>query len=158
MQPPQNIEPDSPPGVTLRALDDFTSLRTNIFDKVKTNMQKAFPISHGDVRIELHDVDYEELDDVPISKQKQMMLENRYITKKLRGTVKLFDNKSNNLIEEKRLSLLRVPYLTERGTFVHNGSEYSSISQARLLPGVYTRRQSNGGLESHFVVLGDCFP
>lgn len=146
------MEPDSPPGVTLRALDDFTSLRTNIFDKVKTNMQKAFPISHGDVRIELHDVDYEELDDVPISKQKQMMLENRYITKKLRGTVKLFDNKSNNLIEEKRLSLLRVPYLTERGTFVHNGSEYSSISQARLLPGVYTRRQSNGGLESHFVV------
>lgn len=106
----------------------------------------------GAVRLELHDVDYDNTDDVPISEQKKNLLENKYITKKLRGTVKLFDNDTNQLLEEKRLSLMRVPYLTNRGTFIHGGNEYATIMQARLLPGVYTRRQANGELETQFNV------
>lgn len=143
-------EAEIPKGVTLRDFDDFSTLRTNIFDGVKKAMIKAFPVNYGPVRMELHDVDYDNLDPVPIHAQKKTILENKYLTKKLRGTVKLFDNATDQLLEEKRLSLLRVPYLTSRGTFLHGGNEYVTNMQSRLLPGVYTRRQANGELETMF--------
>lgn len=150
MQKP--IEAELPKNVTLRDFDDFSTLRGDIFNNVKTAMTKAFPLNYGAVRLELHDVDYDNIDDVPISEQKKHLLENKYITKKLRGTVKLFDNDTNQMLEEKRLSLMRVPYLTNRGTFIHGGNEYATIMQSRLLPGVYTRRQANGELETQFNV------
>jgi DNA-directed RNA polymerase beta subunit len=43
---------------------------------------------------------------------------------------------------------MRVPYLTERGTFIHNGNEHVTVAQARLMPGIYTRRKASGELES----------
>lgn len=150
----QQMEPDEelPKGVALRDFDDFTTLRSQIFNGVKNAMAKSFPVKYGNVRLELHDVDYDNLDDVPISEQKKNLLENKYITKKLRGTLKLFDNTTDELLEEKRLSLMKVPYLTNRGTFIHGGNEYATIMQSRLLPGVYTRRQANGELETQFNV------
>ena len=149
-----NIEPEEelPKGVILRDFDDFTTLRNQIFDGVKNSMIRSFPAEYGNVRMELHDVDYDELEDVPVSQQKKNLLENKYITKKLRGTIKLFDKTNDQLLEEKRLSLMKVPYLTNRGTFIHGGNEYASIMQSRLLPGVYTRRQANGELETQFNV------
>jgi DNA-directed RNA polymerase beta subunit len=150
----QNIEPEEelPKGVILRDFDDFTTLRNQIFDGVKNSMIKSFPVNYGSVRMELHDVDYDDRDDVPVSEQKKNLLENKYITKKLRGTIKLFDTTNDQLLEEKRISLMKVPYLTNRGTFIHGGNEYASIMQSRLLPGVYTRRQANGELETQFNV------
>jgi DNA-directed RNA polymerase beta subunit len=44
---------------------------------------------------------------------------------------------------------MRVPYLTQRSTVIHNGSEYSIINQARLDPGIYSRRKENGDIEAH---------
>ena len=150
----KNIEPEEelPKGVILRDFDDFTTLRNQIFDGVKNSMIKSFPVNYGSVRMELHDVDYDDRDDVPVSEQKKNLLENKYITKKLRGTIKLFDTTNDQLLEEKRISLMKVPYLTNRGTFIHGGNEYASIMQSRLLPGVYTRRQANGELETQFNV------
>lgn len=149
---PQEDPEDTPQGVTLRDFDDFNTLRGQIFDGVRKSMMKSFPVNYGNVRIELGDVDYDEVEDIPISQQKKMLLENKYATKKLRGTLKLFDNTNDQLIEEKRISLMRVPYLTNRGTFIHGGNEYASIMQSRLLPGVFTRRQANGELETQFNV------
>jgi DNA-directed RNA polymerase beta subunit len=45
---------------------------------------------------------------------------------------------------------MKVPYLSNHGTFIHNGSEISTISQSRLQPGVYHRKKSSGELEAHF--------
>lgn len=50
------------------------------------------------------------------------------------------------------MTLMKVPVLTQRGTFIHNGSEYTTMNQARLLPGIFTRRKATGELESHFNV------
>lgn len=152
MQTQNEPEEELPKGVILRDFDDFTTLRNQIFDGVKNSMIKSFPAEYGNVRMELHDVDYDELEDVPVSQQKKNLLENKYITKKLRGTIKLFDKTTDQMLEEKRLSLMKVPYLTNRGTFIHGGNEYASIMQSRLLPGVYTRRQANGELETQFNV------
>jgi DNA-directed RNA polymerase beta subunit len=61
-------------------------------------------------------------------------------------------DKEGNVIEEKKLTLMKVPYLTERGTFIRGGNEYVTVNQLRLLPGPFTRRQQNGILETQFNV------
>jgi DNA-directed RNA polymerase subunit beta len=51
------------------------------------------------------------------------------------------------------MTLANVPYYTNRGTFVQNGSDYSLSNQLRVRPGVYTRQKENGELEAHINVL-----
>ena len=85
--------------------------------------------------------------------QDEALLSDRLLSRRLRGTVRLVDDETNEVIDErKNLTLARVPYLTERGTFIDNGSEFAPVMQSRLLPGAYTRRRDNGELETHFNV------
>ena len=141
-----------PNGVTLRDPEDFTSLRNNIYNGMHDEVKASFPQTYGGVRMELHDTGYEDPEDFDIDTQKQALMQNKTLGRRLRGTVKLFDDKTGDQLDEKRMTLMKVPYLTERGTFVNNGSEYTSMSQMRLLPGPYTRRKANGDHEAHFNV------
>jgi hypothetical protein len=137
-------------GVKLRDPEDFDSLRSDIFDGVKQEVISAFPKSYGGVRLEVDDVDYEGDDDWDFAAQRNALLNDDFLAKKLKGTVRLFDEATGDLIEERRQSLMRVPWLTQRGTFIHKGNEYSTINQNRLVPGPYTRRTESGMLETHF--------
>lgn len=141
-----------PEGVELYDFEDHKTHRGLIFDGLKDEMIKNFPMSHNGTRLDLADVDYADIDEPDFAAQKQSILENKYITRRLRGTVTLTDEATGDKLDEKNVTLMRVPYLTERGTFIHGGNEYASISQSRLLPGAYTRRQSNGELETQFNV------
>ncbi|MFA5572927.1 MAG: hypothetical protein WDA42_07445, partial [Candidatus Bathyarchaeia archaeon] len=49
----------------------------------------------------------------------------------------------------KRTTLTKVPYMTSRGTFILDGTEYIISSQQRLLPGIFTRQRDTGEIESH---------
>lgn len=146
-QDSQDIMPD---GVELRDPEDFNSLRSATFNSVKDAFQSKFPHSYGGVRIEVENLDYENPKDYNFKDQKDALLKNRFLSWRLRGDLKLYDEKTNELLDEKRTTLMRVPYLTERGTTIHNGNEYVTLTQARLLPGVYTRRRTTGEIESHF--------
>jgi len=132
----------------LRDWDDFDSKRRDIYDDVKDEMIRAFPISHSGVRMELADVDYDDPEYLDMATQKKAIMEDKNLSRRLRGTVNLFDEATNETLDSKRISLLRVPFLTDRGTFIRGGNELSSISQFRLLPGAYTRRQENGEVET----------
>ena len=48
---------------------------------------------------------------------------------------------------------MTVPHLTQRGTFINKGTEYTLKNQQRLLPGVYTRIRDNGEIESHANIM-----
>lgn len=141
-----------PEGVDLYDFEDHDTHRKLIFDNVKNELSKSFPQSYNGVRVELNDVDYADNEDPDLTTQKKALLENKYLTKRLRGRVSLYDENTGDLLDEKSVTLMQVPYLTERGTFIHGGNEYASISQSRLLPGAYTRRQRNGELETQFNV------
>jgi len=145
---PEDIE--MPKGVELRDFGDFKSARQDLYDRTKNALVESYPMKWGGVRMEIADVDYEGPEDFSYEEQKKAILEDRYLSRRLRGTVKLYDDKTNKLLDKQRLSLMRVPYLSNRGTFIHGGNEYTSIMQSRLLPGVYTRRQENGALETQF--------
>lgn len=142
----------APPGVTLRDPEDMPTWRHAIFDGVKNSLESVFPQSYGGVQLHVKDLHYADPEHYDLATQKHALLHDKYLSRRLKGTVTLVDDVSGKPIEEKTLTLMRVPYLTERGTFLHNGSEYTSSAQLRLLPGAYTRRQESGELETQFNV------
>lgn len=139
--------------VTLRPFDDPAAIRGAIYDRVRKAYTTSFPIENQHYRLELHDVDYDDEPDVPMAAQKKAIIQGRTLHRRLGGTWRLVDKATNQLVDERRGLVARVPYMTPRGTFVYNGSEWTLASQSRLKPGVYTRRRENGDLESHFNIL-----
>lgn len=151
-QVPQATDDDDPPMPPGRLMIDAKATRQSILDSVKDAVIKRFPIENDKYRLELRDVKYEGPTTYNLAQQKQAILHNRKLGCSLTGTWRLIDKSTGKVLEEKRDSVMRVPYYTNRGTIINNGSEYTVISQARLSPGVYTRRKQNGDLESQFNV------
>jgi DNA-directed RNA polymerase subunit beta' len=69
----------------------------------------------------------------------------------LYADLELVDNKTNEVIDtRKKMLLARLPKLTPRLSYIVDGTEYQVNNQLRLKPGVYTRVQENGVLQSFF--------
>ena len=141
-----------PAGVKIRSFTDAPATRTAIMDNVLEAVKNRFPVEDDDVRLELKDVKYEGPTSYTLQQQKDAILGNRRLGCSLAGTWRLIDKKTGQVLDERRDGVIRVPYYTDRGTIINNGSEYTVISQARLSPGVYVRRKQNGELESQFNV------
>ena len=142
-------DPLPPPG---RLLIDGKATRQSIMDSMKEAVTKRFPIENDKYRIELSDVKYEGPTRYSLEQQKQAILNNRKLGCSLAGTWKLIDKATGKVIDQRRDAVMRVPYYTDRGTIINNGSEFTVISQARLSPGVYARQKQNGELEAQFNV------
>ena len=138
-----------PPGVKLRDFDDFTALRNDTFDSVANAFQGRFPQEYGKYRLELDNIHYPEKKDYDLDQQKNALMKNQFLGKRLRGNFKLYNKDSGDLLEEKEVTLMRVPYVTDRGTVIHNGNEYVTLNQARLSSGIYTRKKESGEIEAH---------
>lgn len=141
-----------PTGVTLRDWDDSPSLRTQIEEGAKTEMARAFPISHQGLRLELDGLDYADPPTYDHSRQREAILKDEYLHRRLRGKLRLVDEATGDILDEETRTLARVPWLTDRGTFIHGGNEYTVAHQSRLLPGPYTRVKANDELEAWFNV------
>jgi DNA-directed RNA polymerase beta subunit len=141
-----------PSGVELHRFDDVGHWRKDIFDKTVSALASAFPREYGGVRMELSDLKLQEKPITPDDERKARLNKTKLFLP-IKGTVTLKDSQTGELLDKvKNRTILSVPYLTDRGTFVHGGSHYSSIRQARLLPGAYTRVKNNGELEAHYNV------
>jgi DNA-directed RNA polymerase beta subunit len=150
-------DPDIPPppnGVRLRDPEDSDTLRKDMEDGVLNSMQRyVHGYEYGGVRLELDNLHYADKEKYSLAEQKEALMSDRLLSRRLRGNVKLVDAATNKVIDQKKnFTLARMPYLTQRGTLINNGSEFALISQSRLLPGAYTRRRDNGELETHFNV------
>jgi DNA-directed RNA polymerase beta subunit len=141
-----------PEGVNLRDPMDQDTLRTAIFDGVANEFKNSFPAEYGNVRLELKDIKYLDKDTYTFNDQKDALLKNKFLGRRLQGTFRLVDKNTDEVLDEQTKTLMKVPYLTERGTFIHNGNDYATNKQPRLIPGPYTRRKANGELETHFNV------
>jgi DNA-directed RNA polymerase beta subunit len=143
----------SPPEVDYRAFGDIDKTRNRIYSNVLSAAQSLEPVSNERHTLRLVDVDYQDPERISKKEQKAAILNGLSRGRRLRGTWELVDNATQQVIDKKRSVLASVPYLTERGTFINNGTEYALKNQQRLLPGVYTRIQANGEVESHVNVL-----
>lgn len=146
-------EPLPPPGVTLRDPDDVVALRKSMEDAVQNSFRKyVHGYSYGGVRLELDNIHLADKESYTLQEQNEAKMKDKFLARRLRADVKLVDDTTNEVLDSrKKFTLARVPYLTDdRGTIIHNGSEYTPIHQMRLLPGVYSRKTQTGELESHF--------
>lgn len=141
-----------PPGVRLRDPEDTDTLRGDIENGISEAMKRyVHGYEYNGVRLELDKVHYADKERYSLAEQKEAQLSDRTLTRRLRGTVKLVDAATNEVLDKRdAVTLARVPYLTPRGTFLHNGTEYAPVMQSRLLPGAYARKRDNGELEMHF--------
>ena len=134
----------------MRAFDDAKAARKNIYDDVLSAMQKRFPVEDDNFKLELLDARYDGPQEFTLKQQKDALLKNRNLRTNLVGTWRLTDKRTGKVLDERKDSVMQVPYWTDRGTVINNGSEYTIISQSRLRPGVYARRKSNGEYETQF--------
>lgn len=81
--------------------------------------------------------------------QKNAVLEKKDLAVSLKGTVDLIHKASGKVLESKNTTIAHIPYVTNHNTVIYNGSEYESVNQQRLLPGIYHRIRQDGIPEAH---------
>lgn len=133
--------------------NDYATVRKSLREKAKNALVNAFPMAWGGIRLEVKNARYDHEKDFTIKEQKDALLQDKYLTNKLKADLYLYDNKTNQLLDKvEGKTVLNVPYYTNRGTFINNGSEYTTLKQNRLRPGIYSRIKQNGELETQFNV------
>ena len=139
---------------TMRSFDDIKATRAAIFGGVQAAASSLQPLKNQRHTLSLTDVGWSDPEDFkPIKKQKEAILKGETLSRGLKGTLNLIDNATGNVIESKRTTIAKIPYLTDRGTYIVNGTEYTLANQMRLRPGVFTRITNSGDVESHVNVL-----
>ena len=139
-----------PEGVELHDFTDLDHWRNDIYGKVKRALESNFPKSYGGVQLSINDLEYVGPERLTPREEREKLLHKEKGVRRLRGTVTLTDEESGEVLDSVKKTLMGVPYLTGRGTFIHNGSNYVSLRQSRLRPGVYTRRKENNNVEAHY--------
>lgn len=153
IQPPQSPTPAGGPPAGLRALDDFDAARDSIYSSVFDAAANLPPVSNAKHTLSLTKVKWADPGKFTKKQRKEAVLTGGTLGRRLKGTWELTDNATGDVLDRREQVLMRVPHLTEGGTFVHNGTEHALVNQQRLRPGVFTRTKDNGDLESHVNVL-----
>lgn len=127
---------------------DHVGMRKRIEEGTLKEWSRALPAEYGGVRLEAKNLRFAGKEDFTLKEQKKAWMENRELGRALKADLELYDRETGELLDSKPdLTLMKIPHYTNRGTFVYNGNNYTASHQARLIPGAYTRRQENGGLQ-----------
>lgn len=146
--PPVPVGPAVEP-VPMRRFGDHAATRAAVFDNALSAAQSVQPVDNGRYRLSLHDVAYRDQGDHTPDDVKKAILENRTLSRRLAGTVRMTDLATNKVVDERAMTLASVPHLTDYGTFLLDGNPTPLSSQMRLDPGLYARRKDNGQVEVH---------
>lgn len=136
-----------------REFGDVDKTRSRIYDSVLSATQAIPPVSNEKYTLKLSDVNYIDPERYTKKDQKLAILNGQTQGRRLKGTWELIDNATQQAVDRKSAVLMTVPHMTERGTFINKGTEYTLKNQQRLLPGVYTRVRDNGEIESHANIM-----
>lgn len=137
----------------IREFDDVDTLRQSIFDRVHSAVQKRYPIENERYRLEVGGLKWDREDPFSLQEQKDAIMHRASLARKLMGEWRLVDKATETVLDKKSSVVAHVPYLTQRGTYIHEGTEYTLANQLRMRPGVYTRRKESGELEAHFNII-----
>lgn len=136
-------------------MDDHPGMRKRIEEGTIEEWGRAFPLEYGNVRMEAKNLRYSGKDRFTLADQRKAWMENRMLNRSLKADLELFDKTTGEQLDGKTVTLMRVPYYTDRGDFVYNGNHFTGTIQSRMIPGIYTRRQNNGILESQINTRND---
>lgn len=137
------------PKLELRDFDKPHQVRKLIYGNVLHAARNIRPLTNQSHTLTLTNVDYDEPGEYSKQEQKRAILSGESLGRRLKGTWTLADTKTGEVLDSRRQTIAKVPYYTNRGTFIHRGNEYHLINQLRLRPGIYHRVKENGELEAH---------
>ena len=135
-----------------RDIDDISGTRKAIYGRALAAAQGIQPLSNGNHTLALSNVEYIDPDTISNKIQKQALLEGTSLGRRMRGTWTLSDLEGQ-VVDSRKSVLGSVPHLTGRGTYIHNGNEYTLSNQLRLRPGIYSRKKDNGEIEAHVNIM-----
>lgn len=125
-----------------------------ISQQIDTSMTEGiarqFPIENKDYRLDCRNIhvkkkDFNHLD------EKEAILKSRSLTYPVKGDLELTNKHTGKLLDKiTDFTLANIFAITGKHTMLYKGNNYSSANLIQLLPGVYTRRNDTGELESHF--------
>lgn len=130
-------------------MTDAATRRDAVRAKAVEGLKAAFPLKLRDQTLELRDIRVVHQDFGP-EEQKQAILQGTSLQEPVKGTVVLKDASGKEIETVKNFTLLHLPYMTGRHTFIVAGNEYQVANQVRMKPGVYARKRANEELEAAF--------
>lgn len=128
---------------------DFKTVGERIRENVKQAVLSRFPLSNDQYTLRIENLEYEKPKRQHLRDEKEAILNNASLGDRLRGDWVLIDNATGKELQRKTATLMNVPRMTERGTFIRNGSELALKHMFRLRPGVYARIKDNGIIAAH---------
>lgn len=144
------LDDDSP---TFYRPDDYKTMRGLIFQRVKDAVAKRFPLYNDKYVLAVQDLDYDDPDEVSYKDQKKAVMQGKSVGRRLRGRYVLKDAATDQVISKTPVqTLLNVPYMTDRGTFINSGHEYTFNNIMRLQPGAYSKKNSADEITAQFNV------
>lgn len=113
-------------------------------EKLKANVISAFnegfPFERGEYRFEVKDLEIEE-PSVSYEDQQNAFLNDKSIEAVVRGTVEVYHK--GQLIKTQKSILTRVPYPTDRGSYIAAGNEIVVLNRMQRRNGIYVRPVRN---------------
>jgi DNA-directed RNA polymerase beta subunit len=139
----------SNPPKNTRPFYDPKTLRDTIFNVAVEGFNKKLnTIETADFKLQAKNLKID-LPKITTSDKKKAVLEKKDLTVPLKGTIDLIHKASGKVVDTKNTTIAQIPYVTNHNTVIYNGSEYESVNQQRLLPGVYSRIRQDGIPEAH---------
>lgn len=106
-----------------------------LLTNVRNEFSNLFPYERGDYRFEVKDIKVAE-PSISYEAQQDAFLNDDSIEAVVRGTVEVYHK--NNLVKtHKDTALTRVPYPTERGSYIAGGNEMVVLNRMQMRNGVY---------------------
>lgn len=134
-------------------VDDFETIRQTIFDDALNSLSNRFPLENDKYRLTVEDLGYDSIPKYTILQQKEAVQSDKTLSAKIKGRWTLYDKNTGKIVSQSsRKTIMDVPYMTERGTFIRNGTEMTLPIQMRLVPGVYARMTDSGEAKAHINV------
>ena len=124
-------------------------------DRVKEAIAGTFPQEGDKQRLELEDIEItDKLSVNDVTDQKKAKMNGRTWGVPVHAKLVLKDKKTGKVVDRQRVKVATLPKVTNRYSYVVDGSEYQVDNQWRLKPSVYTKVQQNGELDSFFNIKG----
>lgn len=130
---------------------DFKAVRSQLYDNTMKAVQTRFPLYNEQYALEVDDLKYADPEDFTLEQQKDAILQGKTLGRRLRGSWVMRDVTTGKEVSRTPpRTIVKVPYLTERGTFIKGGGEYTFNHIMRLEPGVYARRKDQDEIYTQF--------
>ncbi len=126
-------------------LTDYSQVRQHIFDEIDKAVKSQPAVSNQQYTLQITDTEWGKDPQYTSDDIVNAVKQNQTLSRPLFGKVELIDNSSGETIQKSsKRRIMNVPYFTDEGTFVMDGTEMAIGTQARLMPGVYTDLQTSG--------------